>query len=403
MSMLAISFFGQFSDGRFSMQNHSPDRAKRPQIDKAKVRATLAPHKEPYWAAPLAPGLFLGFRKLDEGGTWAVRQRDRDGKQKFSSLGNVAHMDYREAVSAAIKWGKELIDGVGNSEIKTVADLCAAYVSDRRREKGEKTANKAVLVFNKHIYNKPIAKILVKNITTKDIKDWRDSLTSLANGSKDRMLRDLKAALNHGQRDLRLVSKDRAIEWENVKFYNDDDRRNQVLTKEERDRFVELADPVIQPFLRALCLLPIRPGAMAALTVESLRDKNKGYEYLFVGEDKACPNRPVPLDANTLRFFKEQAKGKLPKAPLFSNTYGTRWHSDTYRKFVERARIAAELPKGICAYTLRHSLISDMITIGRMDIMTVARIAGTSIDQINDHYGKLNADVAREQMMAMAL
>ncbi|HXE67585.1 MAG TPA: integrase, partial [Rhodanobacteraceae bacterium] len=60
-------------------------------IDKVRVRNALEPResREPYWGAPIGPGLFLGFRKLESGGTWIARQRAEDGGQKYHSIGHV--------------------------------------------------------------------------------------------------------------------------------------------------------------------------------------------------------------------------------------------------------------------------------------------------------------------------
>jgi site-specific recombinase XerD len=57
---------------------------------------------------------------------------------------------------------------------------------------------------------------------------------------------------------------------------------------------------------------------------------------------------------------------------------------------------------GVCAYTLRHSVITDMLT-GGMDSLTVARMAGTSLAMIEKHYGHLLHDHAAKAMAALGL
>src|SRR5690348_5649935 len=60
----------------------------RKNIDRSTTRDKLEPRREPYWGAPIERGLFIGFRKLDAGGTWIARWRDEDGRQRYQSLGH---------------------------------------------------------------------------------------------------------------------------------------------------------------------------------------------------------------------------------------------------------------------------------------------------------------------------
>ena len=60
------------------------------EIHKVSVRKALEPRREPYWAAPLATGRFIGFRKIDaERGSWVARARSEDGSQQYNALGQV--------------------------------------------------------------------------------------------------------------------------------------------------------------------------------------------------------------------------------------------------------------------------------------------------------------------------
>jgi site-specific recombinase XerD len=62
----------------------------------------------------------------------------------------------------------------------------------------------------------------------------------------------------------------------------------------------------------------------------------------------------------------------------------------------------AELPAETTAYTLRHSVISDLVH-GGLDLLTVAQISGTSVAMIEKHYGHLRSDVAAEALARLAL
>ena len=249
----------------------------------------------------------------------------------------------------------------------------------------------------------------VKDVKASDIKDWRANLKSLktdgdmTDGSKDRILNVLIAALNYAVYELHIVSADRAVEWGRVKrLEKKSARRKGHLTVEERARLVAAAPLAAQPFLRALCLLPLRPGALANCRVEDLHCKVVGGETLWIEKDKVNGRRAIELTKEAADFLKEQAKGKLPKAFLFTTMRGLMWTSDRWKGIIDRAVATAGLDETTCAYTLRHSVITDLLN-GGMRVHMIADIAGTSITEINNHYAERVEGMAREKMASIAL
>lgn len=61
----------------------------------------------------------------------------------------------------------------------------------------------------------------------------------------------------------------------------------------------------------------------------------------------------------------------------------------------------AKLPKGTVFHALRHTFIASALT-GGVDIYTVAKITGTSVRMIEEHYGKLLQDDARARLNRIA-
>ncbi len=55
------------------------------------------------------------------------------------------------------------------------------------------------------------------------------------------------------------------------------------------------------------------------------------------------------------------------------------------------------------AYNLRHSAITDLIALHRLDTMTVAQLSGTSLAMIEKHYGHLLRDHAADALSKLAL
>ena len=100
--------------------------------------------------------------------------------------------------------------------------------------------------------------------------------------------------------------------------------------------------------------------------------------------------------------FKECAKGKLPGAWLVSRADGGQWRKEAWRDEIKLAAAGAKLPKATVAYTLRHSVITDLVK-GGLDLFHVAKLAGTSILMIEKHYGQLQNEHAREALKRLSL
>jgi integrase len=95
-------------------------------------------------------------------------------------------------------------------------------------------------------------------------------------------------------------------------------------------------------------------------------------------------------------------KDKLPAAALFVRANGTRWNRHCWNAPIAVATAEAKLPFGITAYTLRHSVITDLVN-GGLPILTVAQISDTSVEMIERHYGHLNREAAEQALAGLAL
>lgn len=366
-------------------------------IDKARVRNHLEPRREPYWGAPIERGLFVGYRALEVGGTWIARRRDDDGKQRYQSIDHADAMPYDDAVKAARVWAKSLQAGIDTSEVRTVAEACREYVKDRRREVGDANANAAEGRFKRNVYDCPIGRVKLSALRTAQLKDWRAEL-AMGDAAKNREAAVLKAALNFAVAS-RYVDGSKRVEWTSLKPFKVTTRRDLYLDRAQRHALVEALPDHARPFLRLLCLLPVRPGALAAATVGHLDAKGA---RLRIVTDKAGAGRVIALSPDALTLLRGQAKSKLPAAPLISYGDGSHWNKERWHRPVTEAAARAKLPAATCAYTLRHSVITDMLT-GGMDSLTVARMAGTSLAMIEKHYGHLLHDHAAKAMAELAL
>ena len=94
---------------------------------------------------------------------------------------------------------------------------------------------------------------------------------------------------------------------------------------------------------------------------------------------------------------------RVAKAP------GRSGRSDRQRKnsaklflalLIKAAAAAAGLSNAVTAYTLRHSVITDLVTNG-LDLLTVAQLSGTSVAMIEKHYGHHREDHAANALAGL--
>ena len=113
-----------------------------------------------------------------------------------------------------------------------------------------------------------------------------------------------------------------------------------------------------------------------------------------VERDKKAKDRYVPIPKETAALLEKNCTGKPPSGFVFVDRNGNPWNKDSWKKAFKGAAKVADLPETVTAYTLRHSVITDLISLHDLDINTVAIISGTSARMIEQHYGHLIRDRA---------
>jgi integrase len=403
-------------------------------IDTVDARDKLSARDEPYWTR-VAAGCQLGFRKLTPGsvGAWYAKYRGDDGTRKAKSLGEFEELPrsqrYDAAMRAALAWFEHLGKG-GTPHAVTVRTACERYVQHLRdtkpatgltatqmkrrgttKETTVKAADDAEARFKNYVLDVPkFADTELAKLTPAMLGDWLKRLrerptTSGSNrgaarteSSLNRDMTCFRAALNHAYLE-GLVTSDFAWRGKLRPLKDADRSRELYLDKEQRRALIAKASPHMAQFLRGLSLLPLRPGALAALTVRNF-DRRRG--LLTVGKDKHGKDRVLKLPESTAKFFTELAADKLPGAPLLARENGAAWDKDSWKGPIKDAVSAAKLPSSATAYTLRHSTISDLVHDG-LDLLTVAQVSGTSVRMIEKHYGHLRGDVAAQALAGLAL
>lgn len=389
-------------------------------IDSVSARDKLKIRREPYWHR-IEKGAYLGYRKMTTGpgGTWVARALDETtGKQTYKALGDFSdiadNLRFDAAQKAARSWFEHMEKG-GSKVSITVAETCKRYVAKARNEGRESGAVDLEGRFRRWIYSdSKLSRTPVMKLTPGVLNDWRNKLVSTpaieqdktkagtkprAASSINREMAALKAALNLALEDGYATS-DTAWKTKLKPIKDADNRRDCYLDIKQRRQLIANAPADLAALITALSLIPLRPGAVAALTAGNY---DRRLKTLTIGKDKAGRDRKITLPPTTATFFDAQAKGKLPTAPLIARADGRFWNKDSWKDPFKEAAKAAELPAAAVAYNLRHSAITDLIALHRLDTMTVAQLSGTSLAMIEKHYGHLLRDHAADALGKLAL
>lgn len=390
-------------------------------LDTVIARDKLKPRREPYWHR-LDSGCAIGFRKMTTGsvGSWIARYRNADtGERSKHALGDFSELPASERFGAAKRaaevWFSHLGRG-GAAEVITVKTACENYVTHVRADKGDDRADDIKARFARWVDGAKIGKIALPKLTRTHVEQWRKDLAATpvvrnphaaeadretrtrALSTVNRDMSALRAALNYAC-DTGAVTCDTAWRVALRPLEGVGGRRNLYLDRGQRKALIADAPTDLAALLTAVSLVPLRPGALAAMTAASF-DARLG--VLVVGKDKAGADRRIKLPTSTADFFKAQAKDKLPAAPLVARADGKPWTKDSWKGPLKDAAATAGLPAETVVYSLRHSAITDLV-IGGLDLLTVAQLSGTSVAMIEKHYGHLREDRGADALARLAL
>lgn len=391
--------------------------ARMADLSKIGERGGLKPRvgDEPHWQR-LRAGCYVGYRPPKRGGkgTWFARAYDEDtAKYRRKSLGSYGAQTGHEVFAAAKKdaeaWADQVETGGAPVEkTETVADACRAYLKERPGSIAEG-------MFRRHVFSDPIARVKLNKLRRHHLREWRKRLED----TPALITRNKRGEKRTKPRSASTVNRDmvplRAALWrllapgapntdaawqEALKPAKGAGRRRELyLDLGERKKLLEAAEEGAKPFVRALCLLPLRPGAVAALKAGAFEKRTR---TLTIGTDKNGKPRQITVPPSIAEFLTAECKDKLPSAWMFMRDDGTQWTKDKWKGPIKDAVRAAGLPDKASAYTLRHSVITDLVR-GGLPILTVGQMADTSVAMIEKHYGHLVRNDAEQALAALAL
>lgn len=372
-------------------------------LDRVDVRARLKPRPAAYFQR-LSQGRYIGFRRWTTStpGTWLARVYVGEKQYKWHPLGDFSTLPEKDRFDAAKKaaedWFRHLDLG-GTTDRPTVKAACQAYVDKLRMEKSEEAADDAEARFRRIVDSDPLARVELAKLAPRHLAEWKKRVMAEggARSSFNRNSTPLRAALNLAYQR-REISSDHAWAEELRPLEGAESRRTLYLKGDKRRRLIEKCSKEAKPFFKALTLLPMRPGELASLRVQDLHVAQRSLN-VPMGKTEA---RQIPLSQEALAHFEECAEDKLPGAWLIARADGSQWKKEAWRDEIKEAAKKAKLPPATVAYTLRHSVITDLVT-GGLDLFTVAKLAGTSVLMIEKHYGHLQREHARSALEKLAM
>ena len=424
-------------------------------IDTPSKRSKLEPRKNPYWIGVSGGrgGVSLGYRKPARGpGSW-VAKVVLEGNRIEERLGGAdddgaAHgaLTYRKAVVDALEWGRQQHAAMEGREATaprtgpTVTTAVNEYVKERlARSKRDGTISKGRFE-NYVLSDEAFAKTPLSKLRAATIQQWRERLTAeptdenvdrkrLAPASVNRLLNDLRAALNAGAEKHRRqlpAALPAEIKVGTRAMRVATEARKQLLTDEQIKAVVDAAFAVdADGDFGRLVLLAASTGArysqLTRIRVGGLQIPNKRVMVPGASKGRSATARPpvaVPLSDAVIEKLLPAVEGRAADEPLllrwaYRNVGPFKWEKDCRRPWGPAYEIekpwaatiaAAEVPTDTIMYALRHSSIVRGLRAG-LPIRLVASLHDTSSEMIEKHYSAfivdMTEDLARRAVLAL--
>lgn len=402
----------------------------------------------------------LGYRKGKRAGVWLVRWRSGAGYRQ-APLGQsddalkAGTLSYEAAAKAArdlVEQQRRDATAAAAGPVLTVRIAVESYIANRdardaRRAGRDKRSDAAsrlgryvighpVVGKRSAIAPAPLAEIALHNLTERHLLDWREALPdSLGANSRQRLVNDLKAALNAARTANRerlpatlvdvirhgLRAPERADEREPVA------RDNQILTDGDIGRLLRAAQEIdaqgnwAGDLFRLVVALAATGARFSQIARLRVRDVQLGQNRMMIpssrkgrGGGKAA-SIAVPIGRDVVDELAPVVAGRPGDAPLLERWRhvqepgGMAWRRDSreawrsaselirpWAALRERAALADVIP-----YALRHSSIVRGLRAG-LPIRLVAALHDTSTAMIERHYAKWITD-GLEDMARAAL
>jgi integrase len=388
------------------------------------ARRKLAVRKKPYWTT-ISPGIHLGYRRNQGGGTWSVRVADSGAEwiKKIAladdlEVASPPHvLSYWQALDTARALARRQPgEAIDESRPLTVGEALDRYEADLRARGGSPyNAQHPRIHLPGVILNKPVALL-----GATELRRWRDSLLAkgLAPGTVNRTKTGLRAALELATAHDPRIGNERAWKIGLAALPDSHRARNVILDDVTVRRIVAAAydhDRALGLMVEVAATTGARLSQLARLEIADLQADGPEPRLLMPlsakgrARNKRHERRPVPITSALAAVLKQEATGRSSAAPLLLRSNGERWghgrsrhHRNDMRAVVEAAGLD---PNQVTLYALRHSSIVRML-LANVPIRVVATLHDTSVKMIERTYSRHIAEhtdaLARRALLDMA-
>jgi integrase len=392
-------------------------------------RSRLAARHKPYWRL-LSQGQHLGYRRGKLKGSWVARFHVPDRAEYVTSVIGEADdvrdanggdvLNYKQAFDAALRWieVEARSDGLKSNSNITVGDAARAYITvrDARRSSqvGRAAHADAYYTLNRFALGDPkLSATTLAKLTESDLRAWQLRMARKKPSSIQRVVNDLKAALNaafeaHRRAlppDLPVTIK-YGLKVESHEVLITVARDNQILTDDQVRRIVAASIAIDEDFGRLVVLLAATGARFSQIARMTVRDVQAGQSRLsvpqsFKGRKRQLQYLRVQVGQDTLAALGPAIEGRGSSASLLERWRHRQtgpmvwqrvdrgpWTSPSeMSRMWKRAIDAAGLPAATIPYGLRHSSIVRGLRVG-LPIRLVAALHDTSVAMIERHYSR---------------
>jgi integrase len=374
------------------------------------ARRKLPVAKKPVFAARIARGITLGYRRNKTAGTWVMRVADGKGGNWTAAIGTADDtspanetdvFDFWQAQDRARAKARLGPDGTGDDgKPATIAKALERYAADLKL-RGADPGNVARVL--PHLSEALAAKSCAL-VTSRELRLWRDRLVDkLAPATVNRTRNSLTAALRlAAEHDERIAANRRAWETGLASLHDAEESRNVILDEAAIRAVIRTAAAQSAAFgllTETAAVTGARVSQLARLEVGDLQDHRSNPRLMMPSSKKGrgqkrIARRPVPITFDLAAKLRTAASGREPSAPLLLKPSGQLWKkSDHSRPFARAARAAGLDPDEATIYALRHSSIVRQL-LASVPVRVVAVNHDTSVVMIERTYSRHIGDHA---------
>lgn len=396
------------------------------------ARLRLAIRHHPYWRM-ICEGAHLGYYRGARGAKWVARYREVGSTEPYvtATLGGVddlveadgqSVLNYKQALDKANEWMKhQERGGQALDPNMTVRDAVNSYVAARdagtmAQTGGRKKSSAHYTLGTNVLADALLSDMKLRDLSEADLRRWQRRLPAVSATTKQRVVTDLKAALNLAfEEHRRALPNDLPVTIKyglKPAFVDDQPNRpvardNQVLADSQVRKILVTAEAMDEDgdhFILAL-LLAATGARFSQVTRMLVEDVQPAFRRVMMppsrkGRGKVSKHIPIRVGDDVILALQRVIEGRAGREILLERwryrqikpTEWTRngrgpWHSSSemsrwWAKVVEAAGLPNVIP-----YALRHSSIVRAIRAG-LPIRLVAALHDTSVAMIEKHYAR---------------